>query len=257
VELHLDAFEVATAQGRRYLNTSPEYHMKRLLAAGSGPIWQACKVFRAGELGPRHNPEFTMLEWYLPGYDRDRLIDEVCALIAACGVVEDPGAVKRLSVDDALRTYAGRSLSDLPPVGAPERIDRWSWWMSTEVEPALASQGLVALVDYPADMASLARVDPDDPALARRFEIYVDGVELANGFEELTDPVEQRRRMEAERTQRRAAGKPELPFDDRFLDALEDLPACTGVAVGVDRLVMLATGADDVRRTLAFPWSEA
>ncbi len=226
--------------------------MKRLLAAGAGPIWQCTKVFRAGERGARHNPEFTMLEWYVPGYGRDALIDEVCALLAACGAVEDPGALEVITVQDALRRHAGVELAELT---GPDRLDRWSWLMATEVEPRLT--GLVALVDYPADMASLARLDPDDPSLARRFEIYVDGVELANGFEELTDPAEQRARMQAERLERRAADKPELPFDERFLDALADLPPCAGVALGVDRLVMLAAGVDDVRDVLAFSWDQA
>ena len=247
VEPHLLTFEVPAA--RRHLNTSPEYHMKRLLARGSGPIWQVAKVFRAEEHGERHNPEFSMLEWYVPGFDRDALLAQTCDLFAAGGVVDDPAAVEVMTVAEAMRRHAGVDLT------GPDRLDRWSWLMATEVEPRLA--GLVALVDYPADMASLARLDPDDPSVARRFELYVDGVELANGFEELTDPVEQRARMEAEAEQRRIMGRPALPLDERFLEALADVPPCAGVAVGVDRLAMLAAGVDDVRSVMAFSWWEA
>ncbi len=250
VEPHLLTFEVPSA--RRHLNTSPEYHMKRLLARGSGPIWQVAKVFRAEEHGERHNPEFSMLEWYVPGFGRDALLTQTCDLLAAVGVVDDPGAVEVMSVAEALRRHAGVELDGLT---GPDRLERWSWLMATEVEPRL--EGLVALVDYPADMASLARLDPADPSIARRFEIYVDGVELANGFEELTDPVEQRARMEAEAEQRRDMGLPALPLDERFLEALGDVPPCAGVAVGVDRLVMLAAGVDDVRSVMAFSWWEA
>lgn len=250
VEPHLLTFEVPSAQ--RHLNTSPEYHMKRLLARGSGPIWQVAKVFRAEEHGKRHNPEFSMLEWYVPGFDRDALLTQTCDLLAAVGVVDDPAAVQTMSVAEALRRHAGVELAALT---GPDRLERWSWLMATEVEPRL--DGLVALVDYPADMASLARLDPDDPTIARRFEIYVDGVELANGFEELTDPVEQRARMEVEAEQRRAMGAPALPLDERFLEALGDVPPCAGVAVGVDRLAMLAAGVDDVRSVMAFSWWQA
>ena len=268
VELHLDVFRVRragptdespTQRDVRYLNTSPEYHMKRLLAAGSGPIWQMAKVFRAGELGPRHSPEFSMLEWYRLGFDQAAAIEETAALLASCGVVEDPSAISVLTVGDALTRFASTNLQGLPSADDPERIDRLSWLMATEVEPALAKLDtpLVALIDYPADMASLARLSPDDPTVARRFELYAHGVELANGFEELTDPAEQRARMASERHQRAAAGKPELPYDERFLDALADLPPCTGVALGVDRLVMLATGARELSETQAFPASEA
>jgi len=250
VEPHLLTFEVPSAQ--RHLNTSPEYHMKRLLARGSGPIWQVAKVFRAEEHGKRHNPEFSMLEWYVPGFDRDALLTQTCDLLAAVGVVDDPAAVQTMSVAEALRRHAGVELAALT---GPDRLERWSWLMATEVEPRL--DGLVALVDYPADMASRARLDPDDPTIARRFEIYVDGVELANGFEELTDPVEQRARMEVEAEQRRAMGVPALPLDERFLEALGDVPPCAGVAVGVDRLAMLAAGVDDVRSVMAFSWWQA
>lgn len=236
----------------RYLNTSPEYHMKRLLAVGSGPIWQIARVFRAGEHGPRHNPEFSMLEWYVPGFDRHDLIRQTCELLAACEIIDDADDACVMAVDEAMNRFAGVGLAELT---GPDRLERWSWLMATEVEPRL--EGVVALVDYPADMASLARLDPDDPTLSRRFEIYVDGVELANGFEELTDPAEQRRRMESERRQRLDAGKPELPFDERFLDALGAVPSCSGVALGLDRLIMLAAGCDDVRDVIPFSWDQA
>ncbi len=270
-----------------YLQTSPELAMKRLLAAGSGPIYQLGRAFRDGEAGRRHNPEFTLLEWYRPGFDHHRLMNEVEALLDA--TVGDRLAVRpaqRLTYAQAFERHAGIDPFRDPPErlraavaragAAPsDRLpdlgdDRDAWLdllMTTTVEPRLGWEGDPAegrpratfVHDYPASQAALARVrpgaggEPGEPAVAERFELYVAGVELANGFHELADPEEQRRRFEADLAQRRARGLAEVPLDERFLAALEaGLPASAGVALGFDRLVMLATGAESIAEVMAF-----
>ncbi len=266
----------AAAPARMFLHTSPEFPMKRLLAAGCGPIFQLCKVFRDAEAGPRHNPEFTLLEWYRPGWRSNELIDEVEALVAellAARVPSPPwrrlpyaelfhefAGVDGLSADAA--TLAGRLTQAGVEVtlGADEDIDVWrDLVLARLIEPELARRGEpLFVVDYPASQAALAARRPDRPQVADRFELYVGGLELANGFYELTDPVEQRARFEAENAARRAAGRPEMPLDETFLAALEaGMPAGSGVALGFDRLVMLAAGVDDIREVLAFPVGRA
>jgi lysyl-tRNA synthetase class 2 len=242
--------------------------MKRLLAAGSGPIFQVAKAFRGTEHGASHNPEFTMLEWYTPGEGHLDLVQAAAALLrdvtAAAG---RPGALVRqgrridldanpevLSVADAFRSHAGIDPASLT---GPDREARFSLILAEQVQPHLGVDRLTALVEWPADMASLARLRPGEPSVAERVEIYVAGIELANGFTELTDAAEQRRRMESERREREALGLPELPFDERFLAALGKMPAAAGMALGVDRLVMLVAGLDDIRKAMAFPWEEA
>ncbi|MDV3238952.1 MAG: EF-P lysine aminoacylase GenX [Gammaproteobacteria bacterium] len=272
---HLDSFAVAyhgphaPPSGRLYLHTSPEFPMKRLLAAGSGSIYQLCRVFRDGEAGARHNPEFTLLEWYRVGFDLPRLIDEVETLLRAVltGLRELPQAELR-SYRDLFREYAGvdglaagaaelraclERYGHRPPPGMPDDDpDPWRDLLLTHViEPQL--RGLVFVSGYPASQASLARIEAGDPPVAARFECYLDGVELANGFYELGDAAEQRRRFEAENAARAAAGRPTLPPDERLLAALEaGLPDCSGVALGFDRLVMHAVGAERIDAVLAF-----
>ena len=275
-----------------YLQTSPEYAMKRLLAAGSGPIYQIARAFRDGEAGRRHNPEFTLLEWYRPGFDHHRLMDEAEALVAdvLAAVPEGPhGGVlprpaERLTYRDAFRRHAG-----VDPFADPtERLaavaretaagpvpdlgdDRDAWLdllMADAVEPGLRPSPdgpgprAVFVHDFPPSQAALARVrDPGaggGPAVAERFELFVDGVELANGFHELTDAAEQRRRFERDLAVRRSRGLPEPPVDERLLAALEaGLPPSAGVALGFDRLVMLAGGASSIQQVLAFPTDRA
>lgn len=272
---HLDSLTVAyhgphaPPSGRLYLHTSPEFPMKRLLAAGSGSIYQLCRVFRDGEAGARHNPEFTLLEWYRTGFDLPRLIDEVEALLRAvlAGLRELPQAVHR-SYRELFREYAGvdgltAGAAELraclerhghrPPPGMPDDDpDPWRDLLLTHlIEPRL--RGLVFVSGYPASQASLARIEAGDPPVAARFECYLDGVELANGFHELGAAAEQRRRFEAENTARAAAGRPVLPLDERLLAALAaGLPDCSGVALGFDRLVMHAAGAERIDAVLAF-----
>lgn len=263
------------AQGQRlYLHTSPEFFMKRLLAAGSGPIYQICKVFRNGEAGRLHNPEFTLLEWYRPGFDHHRLMDEVEALVRYalapwCAL----GAGERLTYREAFLRHAGldphaadrsrlaacAAAHDLHPPEATLSVDAWRDLLLTHlVEPQLGQNGPTFLYDYPASQAALARIRPDTPALAERFELYIEGVELANGYHELGDANAQRARFKADSTARRAAGQDEAPIDERLLAALaHGLPDCAGVALGVDRLLMLASGARSLEEVLAFPISRA
>lgn len=259
----------APPSGRLYLHTSPEFPMKRLLAAGSGSIYQLCRVFRDGEAGARHNPEFTLLEWYRVDFDLRQLIDEVEALLRSilAGVRELPQAeywsyralfqtyagVDGLTADvGALRTCLERH-GHRPPAGMPEDDpDPWRDLLLTHViEPQL--RGLLFVTGYPASQALLARLEAGNPPVAARFECYLDGVELANGFHELTDVAEQQRRFERENTARAAAGRSPVPPDEYLLAALEaGLPDCSGVALGFDRLMMCAAGVARIDEVLAF-----
>lgn len=284
-DLHLDSLPVELAGTTFWLQTSPEYAMKRLLAAGCGPIYQICRAFRAGEAGRRHNPEFTLLEWYRPGWDHHRLMDEVEAYLRA---ILGTGEAERLSYRQAFERELGldpfavevRELAEKAAelglelgsggAGNLPRDDLLQLLLAEAVEPKLGTCGpgggpgdrshATFLYDFPASQAALARVrrDPGEPPVAERFEVFVAGVELANGFHELTDPAEQRSRFERDLEERRARGKVPLPLDERFLEALEaGLPDCAGVALGFDRLVMLAAGAEDIREVLAFPLDRA
>jgi lysyl-tRNA synthetase class 2 len=256
-----------------YLHTSPELPMKRLLAAGSGPIYQVCKVFRDGERGRRHHPEFSLLEWYRPGWTLLALIDEVAELVRR--LLDRPTLAlevigyrelfrERLHVDpwsagiDALRAAAGEA--GLRGCEALE-LDRDGWLdllMSQCLEPTLGRDRMTVVRGYPLSQAALARARPDDPTVAERFELYLGGMELANGFDELTDAAEQRSRFEANLCARRAAGQLEPPIDQAFLAALEaGMPAGSGVALGLDRLLMCALQAEHIDDVLAFPLERA
>ncbi|MFO7593086.1 MAG: EF-P lysine aminoacylase EpmA [Pseudomonadota bacterium] len=269
---HLESFSTRyTGPGHAermplYLHTSPEFPMKRLLAAGSGAIFQLGKVFRQGEAGRRHNPEFTLLEWYRPGFDHKELMDEVAALVAPLLGLESE-AVERLSYREAFLRHAG-----IDPLTAPlealqqsarmhgisgfdgeSERDVWLDLLLTHcIEPELGREGLCFLYDYPASQAALARLNPDDPRVAERFELYYRGIELANGFHELADSGEQRKRFEAELRGRKEQRLEPVPMDERLLAALDFLPDCAGVALGVDRLVMLALGAESIEEVIAF-----
>ncbi len=272
---HLDSFSVAyhgpagPASGQLYLHTSPEFPMKRLLAAGSGSIYQLCRVFRDGEAGARHNPEFTLLEWYRVDFRLTQLIAEVEMLVrnVLAGIRELPAA-EHYSYRALFLRYAGldglaATSAELracllqqghqPPVGVrDEEIDAWRDLVLTHIiEPQLG--GLVFVAEYPASQAALARLSPNNPAVSERFECYLDGVELANGFHELSDAVEQRRRFEQENAARAALGRPIMPLDEAMLAALAaGLPGCCGVALGFDRLLMRATGVKHIKDILAF-----
>ncbi|MCK5379430.1 MAG: elongation factor P--(R)-beta-lysine ligase [Acidobacteria bacterium] len=254
---------------RLHLQTSPEFAMKRLLAAGSGPIYQLCKAFRDQEAGRLHNPEFTILEWYRPGWDHHRLMDEIENLLT---VILGAAPARRrsygelfsteLGVDphrDSAETLRRRALKQgLEDVAGLDREGWLSLMMTHHLEPTLGRDAPTFLFDYPADQAALARIRHDDPPVAERFEVYVNGIELANGYHELTDAGEQRRRFEQDLEIRRSRGLPEAPIDHRLIDALDHgMPACAGVALGVDRLVMLAAGASDLKEVIAFPIERA
>jgi lysyl-tRNA synthetase class 2 len=271
-DLHLQSLvlRVGGHGGRTmYLQTSPEFAMKRLLAGGCGPIYQISRAFRDAEAGRRHNPEFTLLEWYRPGWDHHRLMDEIDELLAEV-LGSSPG--ERLSYAEAFERHAAvdphrASRHDLEhrvqdlgvsSVTDLERDDLLNLLLTHVVEPKLGRGRPTFVHDFPASQAALARIRPGDPPLAERFEVFVEGVELANGYHELTDPAEQRRRFEADLAERRRRDLPEVPIDNRLLAALEaGLPDCAGVALGLDRLVMLKAGSDDISDVIAFPIDRA
>lgn len=257
----------------RYLSSSPEFAMKRLLAAGSGSIYQVCKAFRQGEQGRMHNPEFTLLEWYRTGFDHHRLMDDVGALIAhlADGLRDFEGE-ERLSYRSAFQHYLGldpfaASSEDLMTcsqdygigtvVGLDE-ADRDSWLdllMGQCIQPRLGKNRLTFIFDYPASQAALARIRKDTPPVAERFELFIDGVELANGFNELRNAEEQRRRFEQDLQRRKEWDQELVSLDSFFLDALEaGLPECAGVALGLDRLLLVINRGAQLEEMITFPF---
>ena len=247
-----------------WLGTSPEYQMKRLLAAGSGPIFQISKVFRNEEAGNRHNPEFTMLEWYRPHFDMYRLINEVDDLLQQ---ILDCLPAESMSYQFAFQEYVG-----LDPLSATrkelmeaarqqnfiaeedeDRDTLLQFLFSEMVEPKIGLNAPVVIYHFPSSQAALAQLSPEDQRVAERFEFYYKGVELANGFHELTDADEQRRRFEQDNRQRQKAGLPLRAIDERFLGALQaGMPNTAGVALGVDRLVMIALGVETIKEVISF-----
>jgi elongation factor P--(R)-beta-lysine ligase len=281
MEPHIRAFEVPflpeTDVGRPrtlYLHTSPEYAMKRLLADGSGPIFQICKVFRNGEVSSTHNPEFTMLELYRPRADYRVIMDDLESVLVAAaealGRAEPFGShpYERVTVREAIRRETGIDLSEVGDARSLAEAARHLGVRSEpgdgfddvffrlfleRVEPRLGRDRPAFLIDYPASMAALARLSPQDPSVAERFELYAHGLELANGFSELTDAAEQRRRLEEERAFRVARGRPAYPLDEAFLEAVGRMPPSGGVAMGLDRVLMLLLGAERIEDVLLFP----
>jgi lysyl-tRNA synthetase class 2 len=262
-EVHLDAIAASDA---RFLITSPEYHMKRLMAAGYERIYQVGKAWRAAERGAHHQPEFALVEWYRAGAPLERIAED-CEALLRLAAPDFPPAT-RTTVQALLRAHAGvdldggESAAELRDkaraagvfVGSAESWDDVFFQIFLErVEPALAVRGAPTFVfDWPAPLGALARRKPDDPRWCERFELYAGGLELANAFGELTDAAEQRARFEAEARTRAARGKAVYPIDERLLAALPHMPPTSGVALGFDRLVMLATDARDIRDVIAF-----
>ncbi|HUQ52661.1 MAG TPA: EF-P lysine aminoacylase EpmA [Gammaproteobacteria bacterium] len=252
---------------RHYLQTSPEFAMKRLLADGSGDIYQLCRVYRDDELGRWHQPEFTLLEWYRVGWDEQRLMTEVAELIAAACAAAGSAfrSTVRLTYAQALeaalgvgpeapagelaRRLAGKGV-DVPPGLAHDAVLDLAF--GTVVPASFDARTLTFVYDYPASQAALARLKLTTPRVAARFEAFSAGIELANGFHELADAAEQRRRFVAERERRVANGQHAPPLDEQLLEALAKLPDCAGVALGFDRLVALATGHDNVAAVMSF-----
>lgn len=247
-----------------YLQTSPEYAMKRLLVAGSGSIYQICKAFRQGDLGKFHNPEFTMLEWYRVDFDHHALMNEMDELLQ--GILKTPSA-ERITCKEAYERYVGidphqATTHELAQCAkelihfTSELTDRNAWLdllFTHSIEPHIGRERPVFLYDFPVSQAALAKIRPEQPPVASRFEVYFKGVELANGFHELQDAREQRKRFENDLAFREVHQLPKVPVDEEFLAALEQgLPECAGVALGVDRLVMLALGSGGIAEVMSF-----
>lgn len=260
------------AQGvELFLMTSPEYHMKRLLAAGCGPMFQLCRSFRNEEMGRHHNPEFTMLEWYRPHYDMYRLMNEVDDLLqqvlecdAADSLSYQQAFQRHLGIDplsaDKTQLRDAAAKLDLSNVADNEeaRDTLLQLLFTFGVEPYIGKERPAFIYHFPASQAALAQISAEDHRVAERFEVYYRGMELANGFHELTDAREQQQRFEQDNCKRAARGLPQQPLDRHLLEALQaGLPDCSGVALGVDRLIMLALGVETIAEVIAFPVDRA
>jgi lysyl-tRNA synthetase class 2 len=268
---HLEGFPVRVGHETAYLQTSPEYAMKRLLAAGMPDIYQICKAFRVDEAARYHNPEFTMLEWYRLGFDLHQLMDEVDDLFQ---VIAQTKPAERITYQDIFKQL------DLDPLTATKQDcqqiaqsrglevsdsvlnaskDTWLQLLfSSYIEPHLGFDAPVFVYDFPASQASLARLHPDNPQLAMRVEVFINGMELGNGFDELDDAVLQKTRFEQDNVIRAELGLPQKPIDPFLLAALNHgLPQCSGIAIGVDRLIMCALNKKRIDEVLAFDWSRS
>ena len=276
LELHLDAFAVANDEAARYLITSPEYQMKRLLAGGMKRIYSLGKVFRRKEAGAQHNPEFTMLEWYRADAGWTEIADDTEALVWQCArqlrvtqagrcALEPPWP--RLSVGEACERWGRvRVYGDEDTATLRARITAAGWRVPAEgdwsdlffgffldaVEPHLGQDEPTLVYDWPRPLCALARRKPGDERVVERFEVYAAGLELCNAFGELTDAVEQRARLMQDLAERHKRGLPAYPIDEKFLAALAEMPPSAGIALGVDRLAMLLVDAREIREVLAF-----
>lgn len=273
MEPHLDAFEIAGSGPRRYLHTSPEYALKRLLGDGHERLYSLGPCYRDEPPSVTHSPEFTMLEWYAVGLDLPGMMAETEQLVmAAAGALGSDleAPFERVSVRDAFRRYAGvdpfahptpdglrdaaRAAGVRVSVGSAPWDDVFFQVFLNAVEPRLGRARPAFLWGYPASQAALARLDPDDPTRALRFELFAGGQELANAFDELTDPDEQRARFEADQAARAEMGRAVYPIDEALLEALGRMRPTCGIALGVDRLLMCLTGATDIAQVRVQPW---
>jgi lysyl-tRNA synthetase class 2 len=270
---NIESMSVRTGHDSYYLHTSPEFPMKRLLSAGGGSIYQICKVFRQGEAGRFHNPEFTMLEWYRIGFDHHALMNEVEQLLREVlgmrvtatqkmtyrnAFVQHAGFDPLKIANNELVSEAARlGFSNVIGLGVDER-DAWLELLFDQViVPAFPPDTILFIHDFPASQAALARVRQPE-GVAERFEVYVNGIELANGFHELLDVQEQRQRFEHDNSMREEKGAEPVMIDESFLAGLAaGMPTCAGVALGVDRLLMLLTGSDTISQVLTFDWEQA
>lgn len=264
---HVDA-----GSRERWLRTSAEYPMKRLLAVGVGDCYELGRVFRNGEAGGRHNPEFTMLEWYRVGWDHRQLAGESVALVRdALTLVDKTVVVVGLSYRDffidslQLDPFAASQQELIGALGDvsinADGLSRDDWLdllVTHRIQPMLSGDQLTVVHDWPASQCALARIRPGDPPVSERFELYLGGYELANGYHELSDADEQRARFENDNRRRRERGLLELPLDENLLAAMRGgLPDCAGVALGIERLLMAMAGTDAIGDVLAFPFSDA
>jgi lysyl-tRNA synthetase class 2 len=255
----------------RWLRTSPEFPLKRLLAAGIGDCYELGRVFRNGEAGGRHNPEFTMLEWYRVGWDHRRLMQETIALIdAALAMAERRAEVvvtsyRQLFLDglgiDPMHPSTDELRAPLAEYNScPEGLVRDDWLallMTHNLQPAFPRDRITVIHDYPASQCALAKIRPGEPPLAERFELYLGCYELANGYHELNDAAEQRERFERDNVVRRERGLREIPLDENLLGILDAMPDCAGVALGVERLLMCLADTDAIADVLAYPFALA
>lgn len=246
IDVHIDLVEATCSQKPSYLHSSPEYGMKRLLAEGIGDIYQMSHVFRDGERGERHLPEFTMVEWYRLGISFEQMIQETIEFLQ---LFLEGKSVESLTWREAFETF-GKKL--------PEEIQDKDHFFAFEVEPHLGRNGFTILKDFPAEQAALAKVRFNgNERVAERFEIFYHGMELANGYHELTDPSEQKKRIEEANLVRQSLGKKSYPIDQYFLSALrKGIPDCCGVAVGFDRLMMLRHAVKDIQEVVPINWRE-
>lgn len=281
-DVHLEAMKTihtnpqSIIKTHLFLQTSPEYYMKRMLSAGFPSIYQITKCFRDDEVGRFHNPEFTMLEWYRLNFTMNKLIDDVDGILK---LVLDTPVCDKISYSDLFVTHLDldikndsdlkvvsickqRGFENIVPSEFKETLSELERNMllqllfCEEIESKIGLERPIAVTHFPASQASLAKIDPDDPWLSLRFEIYYKGIELANGFEELTDAKEQKARFISDNEQRKESGLELKPEDTKFLDALEfGLPACSGVALGIDRLIMLALGKKHISEVLTFDFA--
>jgi len=280
---HLDGLQSRFRDQPCYLNTSPEYAMKRLLADWNKPIYQICKAFRDDELGPNHNPEFTLLEWYQPGYDAVQLMDELADLVTNLCQLSKISTIDKMqfesfSYQQVFEGFVGvnpyqttaaecyqfaRSNNVEIPKGlvADDELNDWlDWLLTQQVLPAFKKDGFTFLYDYPASQCALAKIAKNEQQVmvAKRFELFFGEIELANGFHELTDASEQLKRFQFENKRRRQAGKEPGQIDENFIAALHSgLPECSGVAIGLDRLLMVLTNNATIDQVLSFSWDRA
>lgn len=267
----IESVEFVSQGECRYLHTSPEYPMKRLLAAGSGDIYQIAKVWRAAELGSRHNPEFTLLEWYRVGFSYHQLMQEVDILLTQLIPNLQQASIKKSYQQVFLETL------DIDPHSATDQmlnscIQQQSFAIDAElnrsamldllmthcVEPRFEKNRLTFVYDYPAEQSALACIREGNPDIAERFEVYIGDLELGNGYQELCDPEKNRAVLQQENAIRQQSQQKVMPMDQRFLAAMEQgMPACSGVAVGLDRILMVILGKKSIQDVISFPWGVA
>ena len=276
-DANIESFQVqfnghkSAGSGLRWMRTSPEFALKRMVAAGVGDCYELGRVFRNGEAGKRHNPEFTMLEWYRVGWNHNQLMDETAELVrAAMHMVGKKSTVRDISFRqlyqekfgfDPLTANEGELRGPLAVYGIdPTGLTRDDWLdllMTHLIQPSIPANRILMVYDYPASQCALAKLRPDDVAVAERFEVYVGPSEVANGYHELTDAKEQRERFGLDLARRQKRAQLQAPVDERLLAALPKMPACAGVALGVDRLLMAILGTDRIQDVVAFPFDRA